>query len=927
MNNYIYNVTPYDLRRFNIVYNDSSEEVAYRNKIGFSLLFAAVKNSGYKGIKLYKRDNDVCYISYKANMQTTATVKLLDWEYAGYELCSDKNNIDIFDNITLENANESSIKSIPVDTGGILWFVIDVYEDTTIIENEPDRYVRKGNNGVYFDTTDQQLICIKKYRIAPILPGKPLKYINPDELPLSYFNTNKSKIMSGEIYEELGEMVDASTDEFQYTYNGEEITPTVPIDRDITAFVFRDEAHIARNPENPDIIYSIWQGFDDDENRVCWPGMEDGLQFQQENDGTKYLRPRNYLSFVNSNLSVTERYTINGQVYSISLPYWQSGIIAKKWYVVFNNSPLGAGFVGGNNIYIPTDFTIDFNNITLKAVGIEQLHNGKIIYPNDCKNTHVKNVIIDGGLKEFNFYKSYLLVAGPTNGYASMSGIELGTIGVRGCNFCSFVNVICKNVIGYDGGTLHHLKRSDVTNAHKALTEVGYIDKYGNVITLVNTNVDADDPIATGDVTKVVDPTKLEKIIESNTDAARAIYDNGTYIKDTLIGEVEENGETISVDKEPYVGLIHTGLLTVDGDAGEFISIPVSGGTYSSEIQIESSYDINEKLVGKRDELFVHFYDNNGTYITTVKTEYYRNVRVPTGATKIKLSVYGVIISENDNRIVSTSYTYNYKRKVPQAFYNLVVKDYDSHCSNILFDSVIWYNTRSTTAQTNSGHTHIYKNCEWHNCSRIRHIRGSRYSWNNNPYAIDFEEGKFERGQVCLINCLIDNDTEEYPANDAEYVYIGHKSISTRIYLYPTKNLIFAGCVGFRIEDLGGVSDAAFINNNLQRIKTILNNYGSNKGNIYIDNKIGELKSDIEESAIVYQKPTDGDPFTRLYEVDKIGPGYFEPNRRHRSDDPIIVPIPIFGTCCAVDDNSDKFNVLNGSLKSRIKHTIVVEQI
>lgn len=981
----VYHVTPETLSKFGIVAGTNiTQDQAYRNKLGFSLLFNAVKNSGYKGIRL---QNEATYcITYKANRG------IGQYANAGSEINSftgvvdgvSKTTTNIFEDITLENVSTWSktingttynINDCPIDAGGVEYFLLHLYEDEEFFDSEGNlksRYIRtytRNGSGTYnqecsvvYDTVNEEFICIRRYELAPLIKGKPIRFIGnqdtdvEDELSynkvsgfLRYYLKNIDKITHNEInlvnrfedissaklYEKsLSYIVDETSADNDFKIDGESYT--IPQNADLEEFIYKDTAKCYRDSEGR--ILSRWGSgtYVDDPyvSQVKWDLGDETPESVYVSDRYSPLQTKSFWAFIHNANNVSQITTkvktveevdgnyITGQ---IALNPWQ-GIDwyiggthlrfpinysendynkqgDKSFYIVANNSDWGTnGYEVRSYMKIPSDFIIDLNEATIVGTDTNDVSRyGSIFVLNGCKNTHIKNGNIEGGLANHNWIRQAFRAP-------SWSPLELfSTMYIANSKFCSFDNLNINGVLGYeagDGVLTNYTYSCDYFG--RRMTDIGYLG-----------NTEENDSII---LESFEDGLELEAILPSSS---------STDISDTKRAKLENNTlveEDISL-KSPCVGLIHS---------ADYTSIPhktVNGQTvYSDDIipiaiknpSNNTPRDIDSNKCGKRSEVFLHFFDNTNTYISTVKTKWYHRVKVPANAVKFKATGYGVTIKEDGDRIISMSYTTD-KVQVPQAFSQGYVFDFgNTYTNNIQFNNVKWSNTRTIGVQVNEGGNTSFVNCEFHNMSRLHG------DWTANPYFMDFEEGQKVRGDISLINCHVKVDRQDNEESLYPYINVantaGWRDSALHFLIYACKQFMVAKCSGFRVTEYGGVIGGCYLNSKLLAISTANSYYEANPGNIYVDTSFGNDSN----PKSVYNKigfPA-GSGSNTENRITKKGTNTFsEPNRTNRDDDPVPDRIGLLGCFGRVSSNDiTKYNIINGSLKYN-GDTTVVEHI
>lgn len=941
----VYDVTAEELASFGIVPNVKDRIQAYRNKRGLSLLYSAVSNTvvknletgepytygskyynkHYMGVRLPDTDSNVFYFSYKKDRTIAGDVsKKAGAELNGAAMTVDNATVvatNIFDAITLDNYNDWTktvgavtyhIDDYPVDIGGVTYFLLQIYEDQSIVNDS--NYIRclaKDGNGdytintsVFYDKTEGQFICARKYRIAPLVSGKPVKWIGTEsdiitgDIPsgynlgdpnidgfMRYYLVNSVNISDGSIESGLAMLIDNDSSSDSYTVNGEDVS--IPEGEDVTEWIFKDGAHLYRDGNNK--ILSYWRTSDTE--YVKWD-VDNMPEITYTSDGNR-LHTVPVWRFMHSKSALTRvvnkvRAELEPGVYEegeVTLNPWQNTKSGSEkfttelgtYYVSVNTVDWGTdGYKGGSYCKIPSDFTIDLNGSTIKVIDTDGLRrDGRIFLIDQATNVHVKNGKLDGGFEDHNWLRSR--ICGTTHEIE-----QVGTIEEDQSHFCSFENLEINNVLGYEGGSDPKAGSFKDYKFFDKLTVPGYLS-----FTEENNT-----PV----LTPVTGGLELEAITQGSdteiTDYRRAKLVNGDLVQDSII------------DKEPFVGLIHS---------NDYIYVPdkTSHGVQSPDLMIDVSslldahYDntgYDYTYSGKRPEVFLHFFDQNSMYLTTIKTRVYHHVKVPANAVKMKITAYGITVKEDDNRVVSMTFAKN-KTSVPQAWSTGYIRAFSNRFStNIIFKNVTWNHTRTIAHQINEGGSTAFINCKFNGVSMFP----SNF-WSPNTRAIDLEEGIKVRSNVSFISCKLTVPTSYPPAENYPYLRMGKcRKGGSNMLIYACRNFTMAGTSGFSIEEYGGLATSCCINSDFSEVKAANSYYLANPASVYIDNSF-----DTSFSFPGGSGSSSGNSILR-----RGTNTYYEPNRANRDDDPVPNRISVFGTfaTCA-SSSSSKYNVVNGSLK------------
>lgn len=949
----IYEATAADLLKFNIKVNDSSGDQPYRNKLGLSLLFNAVKNTiiknpatgqpyaetspyynqHYMGIRLPNSGNDTYYFDYRSNRKAGTDCPI------GKEL--QVNGSYVIDSITLDNADANIIANAPVELGNVAFFVLTICKDPdyfnddgTLKEELQSRYTLVNTSKcshVLYDNEEQRLFVAKKYKIAPLIKGKPVVYIggsdttviNGDSLGynyqtktsnpytkgmLNYYYYNNSDICSGNIDNVLGSLIDSAiaggnADYVCYEYNGNTIpiTESLPADVNPVEWIYRDGAHRYRSSANHNNIKARWLYEGGTHGIYKWD-VENTPTFVNNNESGR-LDVVHYMSYVRPDAGRQTNISYQGK--SIDVALWEVYPDGHTIYVVANNNewydphgPKSTTF-----IKLPdNNFTIDLNDATLEGVNAEYIRKAyapfQMYY---AKNVHIKNGKFKGGYHNYNWIKAYLYI-GSHKALNRVPCEEIGLIRTRSSIFCSFENLDISGSLGYMASSISDLGGKFYFNT--SLNSEGFIDFSGQTIR---------DGITLNAITPSVNSSYI-------TDYRRAILENN------------ELAEEILSNKDPQVGLICT---------NDYVNIPaktVQGQTvYAKDIILTAWRDNTEHYwhtCGKRSEIFVQFYDTNNNIISTIKTKYHTRVKVPSNAAKCKLTAYGVTVLENNTRSISYSYKHynngdtdnSVITKVPQSFFSGFMVDFSNACHNTLFKNITIHDTQSCAFSVDAGVGTIYKDCRFYNAATTYDKRDA--SWCANGWMGDFEEGDLLRGQTSIINCdyAVGNLVpSEYAtvAEDFPYIYPGElRDGSDSLKVFTCRNFTVANTNGIRIVGIdGGIANSFFVNNRLRSIELSTGYYNSNQFNVLADNTIGENPYTFVIDLSNNMQESDGSS-NYIYGagnntgINTVGDNvYYEPNRRNRDDDIPNTKLNILGSLTTIGtSNVNNVNVLNGSL-------------
>ena len=952
--NKIYEMSSSDLTKFGIKrfnepdYNYGGEEQDYRNKLGFSLLFNAVKNTGYDGIRIYNSktdgNNDIYNISYKKNRRNLG---LAGKELNGFRLNESTDSTqNIFNDITLYNASNwyktvgsttYHLTDCPVDIGGFTYFLLHIYEDPSYFEDGvlKSRYVRTyaidsddkyvTRTSVVYDTEEEEFVCIRKYRIAPLIAGCDVKWVgnqdsviegtatytayNPPSGFLKYYHLHIDDISDGSIETGLATIISNASSADSYTANGEPLS--IPEGVDVAEWIYKDEAHVYRDSSDSEYIKTIWGSNISYPAQVKWDLGNDTPKCKHVTSG--YLQTKSFWAFVHhangvtnvkNYLKTTEKV---GGVYKTgtkTLNPWQnsqnnggkarlqfqldypdddySARGDRIYYITGYNQDWGTdGYKGGSYMKIPSNFTIDLNDVTFRGTGDDDLRrDGRVMSVDDVINVHIKNGKFDGNLANHNWIKSAIRI---DDGGSPVE--QFGTISESNSKYVSFENMEITGTLGYEGGSTD-VPTMVSTEFGSSMTEPGYLSFSINNDQETLTEISDD-----GLDLESIDPNR-----GTITDKRRAKLVNGELAEENLI----------TSEKEPCVGLIHSSSL---------MNLPTISDTVVDDLMITPNGlgAIDAARSGKRPEVFLHLF-NGSTYKTTIKTKWYNRIRIPSGVTKFKVTGYGVTVKENGSRTISMSYKSD-KTPVPQGFYSAVLFNVsDGFTRNVRFKNVTWTDTRTIAVQVNGGGTTAFDSCKFIGASRVNGY------WSPNPHAVDLEESQKLRSDVSFVNCDVllassEGDAEKYPFINTENQqgwYGGSRSLLS----YACKNLNIVNTSGFLINDYGGMTGSCILNSELAGVNTVNSYYYANPCNIYVDTTVGVLHGVNHISSRI--NFPGGDAAVSANKIYNNGTNtYKEPNRTNRDDDPVperIGTLGLFGT--ALLDNVCKLNAINGSIKN-----------
>ena len=487
----------------------------------------------------------------------------------------------------------------------------------------------------------------------------------------------------------------------------------------------------------------------DDKGKILvkWKGAWLDSNTQVYSTG-RFLRTYRY-----SALTKTIEETVDGQ--TIQYPAY-SKFEDGYYYVVNSTVPYlsGKGATGGDPIIFPDNFTVDLNGITIQAIPCYNIRLGaSVVFFNDNFNSHVKNGKLVGMYQHYNFPNN-VIESGLDRDSVPVEHVSV--VAIQGSRYCSVEDVEVSYSTGYEGtvGSLEtsaqvsydstsNLKKFDPNNSYTCTYPVVRFNKPGYI------GYDGSE-VALG---------SIQPLVYNSSDKAY--------------------GDSI--------GLTYTNNLI---PCNPYYKNKNGVNTPTYEISIEPG-GYKQYMSGKYHEVFVHFYDENRNFISTVKTQMYMLIKIPKNTKYVRITGYGVF---KNNMPALDSYGRNV------AFQHIVMHARGTFSKNTWYTNCFWHDTRTIGLSMSyaKGHT-------WRNCNFTRIAIEPKPDWHVTKIFADFEEGWESTDGPSILNCTAERgySTE---TNDQ-----GQRVIAINCY----RNATFMDNVGIGVEERGGIESALYYRSNI----------------------------------------------------------------------------------------------------------------
>lgn len=371
-----------------------------------------------------------------------------------------------------------------------------------------------------------------------------------------------------------------------------------------------------------------------------------------------------------------------------TIPYNATNIIANNGYHYFVKNTESFGDIP----VFPDNFTVDMNGVVLQLTQNIGVGSGRIILFENNYNTHLKNGVISGLYKDYDFKSAFLARGSDTLGISE----GLSNITTSGCRYCSIENVESRYSVGYDC--------------------VNYTDGVPRTIHSM-----------TGSLTQNSFSFGNSGYISLNGDVKSALP----------IRETVYSGHT---DKTYYEGLVYD-------EAYQAWNFRFDGEP-TDECYFSSLYLV-PFMSGKEHEFFIHFYkqvDGEYKYISTIKSAFYHVIKKPHDATHFRISAYG-IVAETDGAMQSVIATH-FNHQINAAFYDFDINCFGNKQANdILYKSDWVHHTKSTgfSSETNG--------VTWDNCLFEGVACIPRIDWFVTKLLGATEDGRVHTNLVTIKSC------------------------------------------------------------------------------------------------------------------------------------------------------------------------------
>lgn len=438
---------------------------------------------------------------------------------------------------------------------------------------------------------------------------------------------------------------------------------------------------------------------------------------------------------------------------------------------------------GGDNIAFPDRFTLDLNGATVRAIDMVDLGKGVILEMNDNYDTHIVNGKVEGLFGRFDWQGAYLTRAIVPKSPGSTAE-HVYNIGMVMCRYCSFENVESIGALSYDS------------------RDTFFEGRVGS-----NTNYSATE----ANKTEVMDTLGFIG------------PDGGIDTEHCLIGpcDTEEGADSIC--------LVHQGTYR-------------TGAKYSTLVIRPSNKSCWE--VGKKHEIFVAFYTEEGgvrTHIRTVKSRLYYNIKRPHGANRFRVCGYGLGIhdaSTGELRIATKDVTLGGVHYTAGRAWELWGYSYRTdYGRNNLVKGCYIHDTRSCALTDPQSKGFTYDSCRWKGIALWGH---KDTAWRITSMLGDIEEGWHTYDGLTIKNCVAETYSD---LGDIPGKYYAWMTGCVVIQINTLRNLLFENNIGFSYRNAGGIESALVINNQFKQLRIRRNHYNNQPCEVIRHNRVSDLGS------------------------------------------------------------------------------------
>lgn len=308
------------------------------------------------------------------------------------------------------------------------------------------------------------------------------------------------------------------------------------------------------------------------------------------------------------------------------------------YYVVSNKRRTGPKLI------FPNNFVVDLNGCTFKAAYCTSINTSDVFGPSCRYNLHVKNGKFVGlydrfrsrtesGARWRGFVEGALCCAIT----GKFVGEGLNTMTSFGSEFCIYENLDISSSIGYNCrnmATTNSRTTFNLNNGGNNINTLGYVDYSGNFIT-------DESAIVVGEL-----PNNSKEFHYDSTKIS-SIPSRSYYLRD-LAGVSSD-----AVLKQTLrITLTHTNVcnFTPKRAVGPTDSIRPGRQDFEDDCYICGFYGMPYEN-GRSNIVFVSWFDGNGNFINTIKTECWNRFKAPVDAAKVVLTGYGLSHIKNGIRV------------------------------------------------------------------------------------------------------------------------------------------------------------------------------------------------------------------------------------------------------------------------------------
>jgi hypothetical protein len=625
-----YRMSKEDLTTYGIIPNNPDNEVAYRNKLGFQALINQISNGilldengqYYNGIAVYNGEDDESPLPKRYILYNGKVIEV-------------KKTKPVGERNSTEYVVVNTIK-YTANTDGYI-----------VINNTPYEIIPRYTYyiDIHANLQPPSGFSMKTYGV-PSLPVSPITV-----------DVDNSKFYLCKVATETINSVDTRVTYLTELTPGKKVKVNdseYTVGDDVVNDIIYDFIEICRNQDGKRIVgWGTDSGVDDANTAVDLTYNHDHSD-DPESDYAHRIRTINISrsGLLNNatqlETAVSELDAEGEEASTIKYLGGTSTLAEGYHYCVLKRNGYSDGYTGGDKLIFPDNFTLDLGGSTWRTASCQDVRHGVMIAIENNINTHIKNGYIIGPLKNIDWRRSCII---HPHDLIAASAMPVPMEGVRSlwygsCRYCSAEDIDISYSTGYDFAV--QVKSNDIPVYGRKCSLIEKLDGGGTEVYHNDYALDNPDnrPYIRFNTLGYIDYNGdvqtdhyVEELPQDSIDRYQAI--SRTKVGDDYIINIADR----ELDGSTSISLVHTAA-----------KVPYTLRTTKSHNGVTELPDVyiggstgNTPNVGKKQFVFVSFYDSDDTFISTIKVRQSSTFKVPTGTSYIRMTAYGISSYDESN--------------------------------------------------------------------------------------------------------------------------------------------------------------------------------------------------------------------------------------------------------------------------------------